>query len=262
MTQRLNGKTAVITGGSSGIGEASAKLFAREGAKVYIIGRSPDKGNRVLQEIKDAGGDADYVQCDVSDHEEVQLSCEQIIASASSIDILFNNAGRGERVNFPNETVEGWNEVISINLGGTFYMTNALWDAMIESSNASIINMSSVASQMGFSDNMYKLADLLPSASYFASKAGIEAFTRFVAGVGGKDGVRANAIRPGQIITPLTDTGGGHHVFESYFEMTQILKDPGHPEDVANLALFLASDDSRFITGEMINVDGGIAAKL
>ena len=262
MTQRLNGKTAVITGGSSGIGEASAKLFASEGAKVYIIGRSPDKGNRVLEEIKDAGGDADYVQCDVSDHEEVKLSCEQIIASASSIDILFNNAGRGERVNFPNETVEGWNEVISINLGGTFYMTNPLWDAMIESSNASIINMSSVASQMGFSDNMYKLADLLPSASYFASKAGIEAFTRFVAGVGGKDGVRANAIRPGQIITPLTDTGGGHHVFESYFEMTQILRDPGYPEDVANLALFLASDDSRFITGEMINVDGGIAAKL
>ena len=262
MSERLLGKTAVITGGSSGIGEASAKLFAREGAKVYIIGRSADKGNRVMSEIEAGGGDANYVQCDVSDHEQVESSCKHIISSSTSIDILFNNAGRGERVNFPNETVEGWNEVISINLGGTFYMTNALWDTMVESGNASIINMSSVASQMGFSDNMYKLTNLLPSASYFASKAGVEAFTRFIAGVGGKDGVRANGIRPGQIITPLTDTGEGHHVFESYFEMTQILKNPGYPEDVAKLALFLASDDSRFITGEMINVDGGIAAKL
>ena len=262
MSQRLLGKTAVITGGSSGIGEASAKLFASEGAKVFIIGRSADKGNRVQGEIEDMGGDAEYIQCDVSDHEVVESSCEQIISSATSVDILFNNAGRGERVNFPNETVEGWNEVISINLGGTFYMTNSLWSTMVESGSASIINMSSVASQMGFSEKMYNLSNLLPSASYFASKAGIEAFTRFIAGVGGKDGIRANAIRPGQIITPLTDTGGGHHVFESFFDMTQILKDPGRPEDVAKLVLFLASDDSKFITGEMTNIDGGVAAKL
>ena len=206
--------------------------LARDRIKVAVNYKTNQQAaDSVVEEVLGMGGEAVAVRGDVSDRADVEKMMKLAVDSLGSIDILINNAGRGERVNFPNETVEGWNEVISINLGGTFYMTNALWDAMIESGNASIINMSSVASQMGFSDNMYKLADLLPSASYFASKAGIEAFTRFVAGVGGKDGVRANAIRPGQFITPLTDTGGGHHVFESYFEMTQILKDPGYPEE-------------------------------
>ena len=262
MARKLEGKTAVITGGTSGIGEASAKLFAEEGAQVFIIGRSEQKGSRVQEEIRASGGLTTYIQCDVSDNDRVVEASGQIIDSAGSVDILFNNAGGGERVNFPNETVEGWNRVVGINLNGTFFMTNALWSNMVDSGGGSIVNMSSVAAQMGVSANLYDLSNLQPSASYYASKAGIEAFTRFTAGVGGRHNIRVNGIRPGQIITPLTDTGGGHHVFEPFFDMTQILEGSGSPKDVANLALFLASEDSKFITGEIINVDGGVAAKL
>ena len=130
-----------------------------------------------------------------------------------------------------------------------------------------MVNMSSLAAQRGFSPRMLDEFGVA-SSSYYAAKAGVDALTRYMAGVGGKHNIRVNGIRPGQIMTPgatrgtINDADGGHHVFESMFDFAQIVKGPGYPEDVANLALFLASEQSRFINGETINIDGGVAAKL
>ena len=127
--------------------------------------------------------------------------------------------------------------------------------------------MSSLAAQRGFSPKMLKEFGAT-SSSYYAAKAGVDALTRYLAGIGGSSNIRVNGVRPGQILTPgatggtSTDPDGGHHVFEKMFNHAQIVQGPGYPEDVANLVLFLASDDSRFISGEIINVDGGVAAKL
>lgn len=262
MSGKLVEKKAIITGGSSGIGEAAAKLFAREEAHVFILSRSEDKGQGIENQIRDDGGVADYVSCDVGEISQVEHAVTEIVNKTGRIDILVNNAGGGVRTNFPNEKPSEWERVINVNLNGTYYMTNAVWPHMVKNNSGNIINVSSVAAQLGFTSKLYSLSDLQPSASYYAAKAGIDAFTRFAASIGGQHNIRVNAIRPGQIITPLTDTGGGHHVFESFFDMTQILDGPGYPNDVANALLFLASEESRFITGEFINVDGGIAAKL
>ena len=255
-------KKVIITGGSSGIGEAAAKLFARHGAHVFILSRSEDKGQNNKNQIREECGIADYVSCDVGEISQVAHAVTEVLDETGGIDILVNNAGGGVRTNFPNEKPSEWERVINVNLNGTYYMTNTVWPHMVKNNSGNIINVSSVAAQLGFTSKLYSLSDLQPSASYYAAKAGIDAFTRFAASIGGQHNIRVNAIRPGQIITPLTDTGGGHHVFESFFNMTQILDGPGYPNDVANTLLFLASEESRFITGEFINVDGGIAAKL
>ena len=157
---------------------------------------------------------------------------------------------------------EGWDRVIAVNLNGTFYVCRAAWSHLIESGNGRIVNMSSLAAQRGFSKNMYDLVGRGPSSSYYAAKAGVDAFTRYAAGMGGQHNIRVNGVRPGQIITPLTDVGGGNHSLKGAFDFIQILEGAGYPDDVANTVLFLVSNDSRFITGEIINVDGGMPGKL
>ena len=180
---------------------------------------------------------------------------------------LFNNAGGGARSRFPDESNEEWDRVITVNLTGTFYVSRAVWPHLIDAGGGAVVNMSSLAAQRGFSPRMLEEFGT-PSASYYAAKAGVDALTRYMAGVGGKHNIRVNCVRPGQILTPgatggtTSDPDGGHHVFEKLFNFAQILPGPGLPQDVANLVLFLASDESRFISGEIINVDGGVAAKI
>ena len=122
--------------------------------------------------------------------------------------------------------------------------------------------MSSLAASVGFSKNLLDLAGGAPGASYYAAKAGVDAFTRFTASMGGQHNIRVNCVRPGQIITPGATNPEGDHWFKNVFDLMQILEGPGQAEDVANVVLFLVSDDARFLTGEMINVDGGCPRKL
>ncbi len=266
MAGRLEGKVAVITGGNSGIGEGTGHLFAKEGAKVILMARRQEQGAEVEAAIKAEGGEATFIQCDVSDEASVNSAAEQAASVYGSINVLFNNAGGGARGNFPDETTEDFLRVLNVNLVGTMMMTRAMWPHLIAAGGGSVINMSSLAAQRGMSSRMQDEYGAT-SSSYWAAKAGVDAITRYMAGVGGRHNIRVNGVRPGQIMTPgatrgtINDPDGGHHAFEKLFNLVQAVQGPGYPVDVANLVLFLASDESRFISAEIINVDGGCASK-
>ena len=267
MAGRLDGKVAVITGGNSGIGETTGHVFAREGAKVILMARREAEGAAVADSIKAAGGDATFISCDVGDHDSVTSAVEQAAAVHGKIDVLFNNAGGGAGSSFPNEPIEEFQRVIHTNLTGTFFVSQAVWPHIVAAGGGAVVNMSSLAAQRGFSPKM-KEEFGATSSSYYAAKAGVDALTRYMAGIGGGCNIRVNCVRPGQILTPgatggtINDADGGHHVFEKMFDFAQIVQGPGLPEDVANLVLFLSCDESRFISGEIVNVDGGVAAKI
>ena len=267
MADRLAGKVAVITGGNSGIGEGTAELFVQEGAKVILMARRADEGMRVERALRDAGGEATFIACDVGDHDSVTRAVSEAGDTYGAIHVLFNNAGGGAGSRFPNEPNAEWQRVIHTNLTGTFYVSQAVWPHLVAAGGGTVVNMSSLAAQRGFSSRMQDEFGTT-SASYYAAKAGVDALTRYMAGVGGRDNIRVNCVRPGQILTPgatggtSNDPDGGRHVFKKMFDFAQIVEGPGYPRDVANLVLFLSCDESRFISGEIINIDGGVAAKI
>lgn len=267
MSGRLEGKVAIVTGGNSGIGEATSHLFAEEGAKVILMARREGQGVEVQDSIRSDGGEATFIRCDVGDVDSVEMAVQKAAQVYGTVDILFNNAGHGSRGDFPGSSTEEWNEVINDNLNGTFYVSRAVWPHIIASGGGAVVNMSSLAAQRGFSPRMHEEFGTA-SPSYYAAKAGVDALTRYMAGIGGKSNIRVNCVRPGQIMTPgatrgtINDADGGHHVFESMFDFAQIIPGPGYPIDVGNLVLFLVSEESRFMTGEIINIDGGVAAKI
>ena len=267
MAKRLDRKVAIITGGNSGIGEGTAHLLAKEGARVILLARREEQGQAVASAIRDEGGEVTFISCDVGDEDSVESAIAEAAGTYGAIHILFNNAGGGGRGHFPDEPTEEFSRVINVNLNGTFYVSRAAWPHIVAAGGGAVVNMSSLAAQRGASPKMHEMFGST-SASYWAAKAGVDALTRYMAGVGGAHNIRVNGIRPGQIMTPgatrgtITDPDGGHHAFEKLFDLMQIVEGPGYPVDVANLVLFLVSDESRFITSEIINIDGGVAAKI
>ena len=267
MAKRLDGKVAIITGGNSGIGEGTAHLLAKEGARVILMARREEQGQAVASAIRDEGGEVTFISCDVGDEDSVESAIAEAAGTYGAIHILFNNAGGGGRGHFPDEPTEEFSRVINVNLNGTYYVSRAAWPHIVAAGGGAVVNMSSLAAQRGASPKMHEMFGST-SASYWAAKAGVDALTRYMAGVGGAHNIRVNGIRPGQIMTPgatrgtITDPDGGHHAFEKLFDLMQIVEGPGYPVDVANLVLFLVSDESRFITSEIINIDGGVAAKI
>lgn len=267
MAKRLDSKVAIITGGNSGIGEGTAHLLAKEGARVILMARREEQGQAVASAIRDEGGEVTFISCDVGDEDSVESAVAEAAGTYGAIHILFNNAGGGGRGHFPDEPTEEFSRVINVNLNGTFYVSRAVWPHIVAAGGGAVVNMSSLAAQRGASPKMHEMFGST-SASYWAAKAGVDALTRYMAGVGGAHNIRVNGIRPGQIMTPgatrgtITDPDGGHHAFEKLFDLMQIVEGPGYPVDVANLVLFLVSDESRFITSEIINIDGGVAAKI
>jgi len=257
---RLAGKTAVITGSTSGMGAATAEMYVAEGARVMITGRREDAGQEMVDRL---GENAAFTAADVTKESDVAALVDATVQRWGRVDILFNNAGYGSGESFPNESEENWRDIINVNLTGTFLMTQTVWPHLVSAGGGAVINMSSLAAQRGFSEAMQESAGGTASASYYAAKAGVDAFTRYAAGMGGRDNIRVNCVRPGQILTPgAVNPQTGNHYFKTGFDAFQILEGPGLPEDVANVVLFLASDESRFLTGELINIDGGCAAKI
>ena len=143
MARKLDGKVAIVTGGNSGIGEATAHLFAKEGASVAILARREAEGHKVEKDIKDTGAECVFISCDVGSSKSIDRAVKNIADTYGKIDILFNNAGGGDKDNFPNETDDGWEKVLNVNLSGTFHMCRAVWPFLIEAGGGAIVNMSS-----------------------------------------------------------------------------------------------------------------------
>ena len=243
----LSDKIAVITGGTRGIGKAIALKFAQSGADVAIIATSEsDAARKTLAELKKLGSDSKLYVCNVSNSEEVERMSEMILADYGQIDILVNNAGITRDNILPALKDSDIDDVIDVNLKGCMYVTRAFIKNFVKRRSGNIINISSVVGLMGNKGQ----------ANYAASKAGIIGFTKTVAREYGKRNIRCNAIAPGYIATEMTAALNE--------DMTKAIAESlplgtlGEPEDVANLALFLAGPSSKYITGEVIKVDGGM----
>jgi len=255
---------ALVTGGARGIGFASARALAADGARLVL---ADIDGTGAADAAAGLGGDAMGMACDMADPAQIEALFDRIEAEAGPVSVLVNCAGIAMPGEFLDTSLEDFRKVIDVNLTGTFYVSQAVWPHLVAAGGGAVVNMSSLAAQRGFSPKM-KQTFGATSSSYYAAKAGVDALTRYMAGIGGSDNIRVNCVRPGQILTPgatggtSNDPDGGHHVFEEMFNFAQIVEGPGYPEDVANLVLFLSCDESRFISGEMINVDGGVAAKI
>ena len=243
----LSDKIAVITGGTRGIGKAIALKFAKNGADVAIIATSEsDVARKTLAELQKLGSDAKLYVCNVSNSEEVERISEMILADYGQIDILVNNAGITRDNILPALKDSDIDDVIDVNLKGCMYVTRAFIKSFVKRRSGNIINISSVVGLMGNKGQ----------ANYAASKAGIIGFTKTVAREYGKRNIRCNAIAPGYIATEMTSALSE--------DMTKAIAESlplgtlGEPDDVADLALFLAGPSSKYITGEVIKVDGGM----
>jgi NAD(P)-dependent dehydrogenase (short-subunit alcohol dehydrogenase family) len=249
---RLEGKVAIITGGGSGIGRATAEVFAREGAKVVVADYNADTGRETVQVIKDAGGEALFVEVDVSDSSQVQQLVQSALDAYGGIDILFNNAGVLLFGTVQDTEEEDWNRLMSINLTGVFLCTKAVLPHMIEGGGGSIINLTSSTGAHDAAAN---------AVAYVTSKGGVALFTRAAAIDHAQDNVRINAIAPGPTDTPMLRLNLSTEELEAFaatFPMNRL----GRPEELANAALFLASDESSFVTGAILAVDGGQTAQV
>jgi len=243
----LDGKIAIITGGSRGIGKAIAQKFISEGATVAFTYISSDAGSKALEaELTANGGIAKGFASNAADYNSAQEFVEKVIAEFGTVDILVNNAGITKDNLLMRMTEEQWDAVINVNLKSAFNLTKAVLKPMLKARKGSIINMSSV---VGVSGNAGQ-------ANYSASKAGMIGFTKSVAQELGSRNIRCNAIAPGFIETEMTASLDAA-VVQGWRESIP-LKRGGTPEDVANTSLFLASDLSAYVTGQTINVCGGM----
>lgn len=248
---RLNGKVALITGGNAGIGEAIAKLFARESAAVVITGRRKDQLERVAGEIKRQGGRALTVTGSVTDETHVREAVAQTVRTFGRLDILINNAGIGDFGKKIHEMDDAtWLRVLDVNITGVFRMTRAAIPEMLKAGGGVVINISSIASLVGI--------PLLPA--YAASKGALDALTRAIAVDYAAQGIRCNVVNPGLIETPMAES-----LLSNPAQMAEVLSHypiarPGKPEEVAKMVLYLASDDAAWVTGSTFTIDGGMTA--
>ena len=249
----LNGKTALITGGGRGIGREIALTFARQGARIAVAARTAEQVEQVAREI---GNNAIALVCDVSDSESVTRMFSNMRERLGDADILVNNAGIAESATFVNTTDELWHRHISINLSGTFYCTRAALPAMLKKGWGRVINVASIAAKTG--------APYV--AAYTASKHGVLGLTRTLALEVATTGVTVNAICPGYVDTEMVTRGIDQitkktgRTAEEALEALKKMSPQNRlvtPEEVAALAVLLASDEGRGINGQGINVDGG-----
>ncbi|MGB9853751.1 MAG: SDR family NAD(P)-dependent oxidoreductase [Candidatus Bathyarchaeales archaeon] len=242
----LKDRVAIVTGAGQGIGKEIALHLARSGAKVVIIDIG-DKIFEVLKDVENLGREGLAVKCDVSNGKEVDETVKKTVSKFGRIDILVNNAGIYPLKPLIYMTEQDWEKVLNINLKGALLFTKAVLPKMIEQKRGVIINISSVAgSVIGYQNLVH----------YSTSKAGMLGFTKAAALELAQYGIRVNAIAPGAIETPGTKALGEGLLKQ--IEQTIPLKRIGQPKDVANLVAFLASDDSSYITGQLIIVDGGL----
>ena len=242
---RVKDKVIIITGGAGGIGKETAKLLAKEGAKVVIFDINEDRLTEAKKEIEKYGI-VKAIKADVTDFKSVSDAVNKIYEKFGKIDVLINNAGITRDGFLSKMDLEDWNKVIAVNLTGVFNTTKAVVPYMLERGKGNIISISSVVGVYGN----------IGQTNYAASKAGIIGMTKTWAKELGRKGIRANAVAPGFIKTEMT-AKVPEKVINIMIEKTPLGR-MGEPEDVANLLLFLSSDESSFINGQVIGVDGGL----
>jgi 3(or 17)beta-hydroxysteroid dehydrogenase len=253
---RVKGKIAIITGAASGLGEADALLLAKEGAKVVVADIDEVKGNKVVEEIRREGGKAIFVKHDVTSEKNWENLIEKTLSEFGKLDILVNNAGIQIIKEVEDISLEEWRRLMSVNLDGVFLGTKHAIKAMKGSEGGSIINMSSAVGIVGTVDN---------TSAYCASKGAVRLFTKAVALECSKAGrnynIRVNSVHPGVIETPMVAAMARDKAVKETLENAHPIGFIGKPIDVAYAVLYLASDESRLVTGAEMVIDGGWTAR-
>ncbi|MFD2327758.1 SDR family NAD(P)-dependent oxidoreductase [Cohnella sp. GCM10020058] len=250
---RLNGKVCLITGSGSGIGKGSALRFAQEGATVIINDLDQAKGQETVDEIKRSGGSATFIPGDVTSPAEMEAMAQAALQAFGRVDVLFNNAGISGVGALHELELEQWDKVMRVNIAGVFLPSKYLLPSMMARKSGCIINMSSCIAEIG----------LARRASYAASKGAVLALTKSMQVDYAPYGIRVNALLPGTIFTPFVE----NYLKNAYddpekaieaIKSRQLSGELGRPEDVANAALFLASDEAGFMMGSPLYIDGGV----
>jgi NAD(P)-dependent dehydrogenase (short-subunit alcohol dehydrogenase family) len=253
MGNRLNAKVCVITGAGSGIGQASARLFASEGARVVVADIDLQAAQATVEDIVRAGGESVAEQVDVTDEAQTVALASRVAQRFGRIDVLFNNAGIAGVGDLLETEPDLFDRVMTVNVRGVYLMSRAVVPQMIEQRSGSIINMSSCIAEIG----------LARRVSYAASKGAVLSMTKSMQVDLAQHGIRVNALLPGTILTPFVE----RYLKESYTDREegmasirkrQLSNDLGRPEDVAGAALYLASDESKFVMASGLVIDGGV----
>ncbi len=248
--KKLENKTVFITGGLSGIGKACAIAAAKEGANVVVADLKSDSANKIMEEIKRENSNAIFIECDVSVYKQVESAIQQVISTFSSVDVALNNAGIGGKPSKVGDmTEQAWLKVIGVNLNGVFNCMKHELAQMAKQKKGVIVNMSSILGKVGLAN----------SSHYVASKHGIIGLTQTAALEYAIEGIRINAICPGFIDTPLLNKlDFSHHTdVKQHIIDLHPMKRLGKSEEIASGFIFLASDDSSFVTGTTLEIDGG-----
>lgn len=250
MSKKMEGRVAIITGGCGGVGIETAKLFSKEGAKILIADMNDEVGEKLVKELNDDGGEAVFYHVDVTKEDEIQACVNQCVDVFGKLDTLINSACiMGVETGYIHETTaEMFDKDVSINFKSVFLFTKYALPELRKNERSTVVNFSAVSAAMG----------MVGHSIYGASKYAIESFTRMIATQYGKEGVRANCIRPGVMVNPVwadTDFGKEYAAFMlSHLPATRI----GTAKDAAPVVLFFASDDSCYVTGQTLTMDGGL----
>ena len=252
---RLSGKVAAITGGASGIGEATVRLFLEEGAKVAFADRDRERGERIEAELKADGAEVFFMEAQMQREAETKAFIERADSHFGQLNILVNNAGIRMYQKVTEASEESWDTMLGVNLKGYAFCAKAAIPAMIRSGGGSIVSVASIRSiNSGYN-----------TVQYDTTKAAVAGLTRAMARDHAADGIRVNAVGPGPILTrfhELRAAEAGREIgeFTEEFGAETMLKRPGTPREIAHGILFLASDDASFVTGTLLFIDGGKTA--